>query len=407
MQELAIHLEHYKRSAVGHLQDENQREADSYTNGVDLTKAHLDYFVGDKCEGRYSKKIDEYLIGAGARREERKAKGNHGGRPRKVMVYGDNGKTIRADANVLSSLVVTISRETAEQWGAVKVRNYFEACNDYLLSKYANKVDAVVHQDEPEAGIHMHYNFVPIKDGHLNSDGLFKRQDLRQLHTELAEYLQSRGFEVERGIEGGKKKYKRTIAELKREQERLAKIGAPGHEELERILNRSRYVKAESKLFGKDIEEHVELSLKDANRLLALARVGVASALTLAEANTDKERLKAYKERAEKAEKEVLDLGVRVDTLTTDNERLKADFKARIDTAVKEAEKVGAMKFEEEHRQELKNGRLLAKVVYHSDLVDEVNRIIKEADSRSTLRDKKQQTKTKTKANTKDHGNSR
>lgn len=216
MQQLAINLKHFGRDAVYKIGQESTRHADGYANNVDASRSADNYCASTgKAVGNINhRELVEQELDKYTHIEQRKARGSHGGRPRKVRVYNDNNRAIRADANWLSGCIITLQRDTALEWGAEKVQAYFRDCSNFLERRYGHRISDVVHRDEDNP--HMHYYFVPLDErGHLNTDGLFKRTELKQLHTDLAKYLQERGYAVERGGNTGKQRYTKSIKALK------------------------------------------------------------------------------------------------------------------------------------------------------------------------------------------------
>lgn len=216
MQQVAINIKHFGSNAVYKIGQESTRHADGYANNVDASRRADNYCASTgKAVGDINhRELVEAELDKYTHIEQRKARGNHGGRPRKVRCYNDNNRAIRADANWLSGCIITLQRETALEWGAEKVQAYFRDCSEFLERRYGHKISDVVHRDEDNP--HMHYYFVPLDErGHLNTDGLFKRRELKQLHTDLAQYLQERGYEVERGGNTGKQRYTKSIKALK------------------------------------------------------------------------------------------------------------------------------------------------------------------------------------------------
>lgn len=65
----------------------------------------------------------------------------------------------------------------------------------------------------------MHVGFVPIIENSLSAKKLIDRKFLREVQEQLPSHLKSHGFEIERGIEGSKRKHKDT-KELKKELDR-------------------------------------------------------------------------------------------------------------------------------------------------------------------------------------------
>lgn len=216
MQQLAINLKHFGRDAVYKIGQESTRHADGYSNNVDASRRVDNYCAstGAAVGNINHRELVEQELDRYTHIEQRKARGSHGGRPRKVRVYNDNNRAIRADANWMSGCIITLQRDTALEWGAEKVQAYFRDCSNFLQERYGHKISDVVHRDEDNP--HMHYYFVPLDSrGHLNTDGIFKKTELKQLHTDLAKYLQERGYEVERGGNTGKQRYTKSIKQLK------------------------------------------------------------------------------------------------------------------------------------------------------------------------------------------------
>ena len=83
----------------------------------------------------------------------------------------------------------------------------------------------MVHLDEKTP--HMHFLHVPVtQDGRLNANKIYTRESLKMLQTELPRHLQSRGFDLQRGVEqepGAKKKHLNT-REFKQQQEVLRSL---------------------------------------------------------------------------------------------------------------------------------------------------------------------------------------
>lgn len=238
MQQVAINLKHFGRDAVYKIGQESTRHADGYANNVDASRRADNYCAstGEAVGNINHRELVELELDKYTHIEQRKARGSHGGRPRKVRVYNDNNRAIRADANWMSGCIITLQRETALEWGAEKVQAYFRDCSNFLEQRYGHKISDVVHRDEDNP--HMHYYFVPLDErGHLNTDGLFKRAELKQLHTDLAKYLQARGYAVERGGNTGKQRYTKSIKALKAATAEMADRQVAVYDDINRRCN--------------------------------------------------------------------------------------------------------------------------------------------------------------------------
>lgn len=378
MQELALHLEHYKKDDIAGLCAENTRTAFQYKNAVDLSLSINNYCAstgGPMLKLDYVKEVRALLLREACHEEKRKARGGRGGRPRSALVYNSTGKAVRKDANYITSIIITISRDTAEKWGPDKVKQYFRACVDYLELKYGNKIDDVVHVDEKNAGIHLHYNFVPLVGGVLNSDKLFNKITMRDLHTDLTKYLQGRGFDVIRGTDASQKGYTRNLQELKKKQERLASITSKEEKALDTICNNAHYEKASAGFLGFGEEKPARYSFeeKDAKKLVELARAGVVAGEVLASIRKNDDKIEALaKENA---------------SLRKQLEEEKASSQELLEYSIQETRK----KVLEEHASDIKNGRIIKAVFPYKDLIQQVNELVQEARKRTQERKKQEE----------------
>ena len=108
--------------------------------------------------------------------------------------------------------------------GKEETRRFFEEAAAYLTDFVGreNVISAMVHMDEKTP--HMHFLHVPVTpDGRLSANSIYTRASLKKLQTDLPIYLQSRCFEIQRGVEqkpGSAKKHLDT-REFKQQQEAL------------------------------------------------------------------------------------------------------------------------------------------------------------------------------------------
>lgn len=81
-------------------------------------------------------------------------------------------------------------------------KRFFEESKKFLTEFVGaeNVISATVHKDEKTP--HMHFLHVLVTpDGRLNANKIYTRESLKKLQTELPAYLQSKGFELQRGVE--------------------------------------------------------------------------------------------------------------------------------------------------------------------------------------------------------------
>ena len=314
MQYCAFSLAHFKRDAIYKVGSEAVREAAGYKNNVDAGRTGQNYFASSgellsyyKARGGElnHRKMVEDILDQYTHIEQRKARGTNGGRPRKVRVYNDNGKMLKSNVNWMSGFVVTLQRETVQEWGEDRAREYFKAVSDWFEKRYGNRVSDAVHMDEDNP--HMQYYFVPTKNGHLDTDGIFDRAEMRKLHNELPAYLRRLGFDVQRGVHNGKKKYVQKMDELKRKTAQHASLVIKGVDDCIDIFNNAEEKKAGfwDKVMGND-NTHYLVDKGDFLKLVDTAKVSVAA---VAEAEAEKNRADAAVREASKMN----DLRVRAD----------------------------------------------------------------------------------------------
>ena len=183
----------------------NARRSKGHTNkDIDNTRTHLNFYC-KKNEQTYIKEFDRI-------KKEYDLKGH-----------------IRSNSIILCEMMITSDNEFFDKIGLEETKRYFResykfVCNyKNLGEKYI--VSAVVHLDETVP--HMHLIYIPVvhtKDKEGNEidkicarDFWRGRDSYRQLQNAFFEYINSKGFELERGLpieETGAKHQK--IEELKK-----------------------------------------------------------------------------------------------------------------------------------------------------------------------------------------------
>lgn len=180
----------------------------------------------------------------------------------------------RKDAVAFFSVVVSASPEYFKGKTIDQIENYFEAAKDFLMDFYGpeNCVGAYVHFDEEgnrnrEASPHMHFVVAPIKDNKLCCKKIITRSSLTKLQDDLPRYLQSRGYDVKRGVVNSPR-YHVDTKNWKREE----LIKEATQEELMKALQVD--VQQEKKFFGKS--DNVVLSRNDYETIKKIADQSVA-----------------------------------------------------------------------------------------------------------------------------------
>lgn len=216
MSYFACHVEKFKSNDVRGLQIHNQRESsNSKNNDIDPYRTILNYDLHNKDKINYNKRVKE------------------------IIAEGYKGtKAIRKDATIMTSTIVTSDKGFFDKLSLKEQRRFFEEAYNFLKECYGenNIVSAVVHMDETTP--HMHLTAVPLTaDGKLSAKTIVDRKFLRHIQKAIPELLQSKGFDIERGVEGSAKghtdtndykkeqlkKFKAENQELKRQNAELRK----------------------------------------------------------------------------------------------------------------------------------------------------------------------------------------
>ena len=111
-----------------------------------------------------------------------------------------------------------------------ETRKFFQDTLEYFSEKFGtqNMAYAQVHLDETTP--HMHLGVVPMTEGKLSGKTVFNRQTLKEIQSDLPEFLKGKGFNIERGIEGSERKnlsvatYKKVVNEAKAEAEKKKSV---------------------------------------------------------------------------------------------------------------------------------------------------------------------------------------
>ena len=180
MSYFACHVEKFKSNDVRGLQIHNQRESsNSKNNDIDPYRTILNYDLHNKDKINYNQKVKEII-----------AKGYKG------------AKAIRKDATVMTSTIVTSDKGFFDKLSLDEQKKFFEETYKFLKECYGEK------------------NIVSVPltdDGKLSAKTIIDRKFLRNIQKAIPELLQSKGFDIERGVEGSAKGHTDTD-EYKREQ---------------------------------------------------------------------------------------------------------------------------------------------------------------------------------------------
>lgn len=193
----------HKSHAITAMQKHDWRErADgAYSNKmIDVARSHLNVVIyGD---GDFKTKIDNVLAENNIQKNK-----------------------IRKDAVYMCEILVGASEDFFSGWNKntplpFNKMQYFLDAFDFLKNKFGEKnvVSAVLHLDETNP--HMHFSFVPIVDNRLCAKALgLDKKGLGALHTDFHKKV-GVNYALERGVQGGGKKYVNKIDDFKRQKER-------------------------------------------------------------------------------------------------------------------------------------------------------------------------------------------
>ena len=198
---LVLHMDKFKKDAVRGIQSHNRRERESHSNpDIDYSRSVGNYDLCGNTSSKYAEAIQNRIDDL-------------------LMV-----KAVRKDAVHLCGLIVSSDTSFFTRIGKDETRRFFKEAAAYLTDFVGreNVISAMVHTDEKTP--HMHFLHVPVTpDGRLSANSIYTRASLKKLQTDLPVYLQSRGFDIQRGVEqkpGAAKKHLDT-REFKQQQEAL------------------------------------------------------------------------------------------------------------------------------------------------------------------------------------------
>ena len=200
MSTLVLHMSKFKKDAIRGIQSHNRRERESHSNpDIDYSRSAGNYDLHESASDNYAQAIQNRIDDL-------------------LMI-----KAVRKDAVHLCGLIVSSDKSFFTRIGKDETRRFFEEAAAYLTDFVGkeNVISAMVHMDEKTP--HMHFLHVPVtQDGRLSANSIYTRASLKKLQTELPGYLQSRGFDIQRGVEREFKQQQEALAGLRRESDAVA-----------------------------------------------------------------------------------------------------------------------------------------------------------------------------------------
>lgn len=182
---LVCRMQKVKKNDVKGYQIHNQRERESKTNpDINASLSHLNR---DYINAQHISYMEKWKETFESQNESKRA--------------------LRKDAVYFNEFVVGSDRDFFKDMDQSEKERFFKVSTDFFNKRYGeqNVLYSVAHFDELKgAGAHAHIAIVPMRDGKLQSKNVFDRNELKALQSELPQYLQKHGFDIERGKEGSK-----------------------------------------------------------------------------------------------------------------------------------------------------------------------------------------------------------
>ena len=311
---LVLHMDKFKKEAVRGIQSHNNRERESHSNpDIDYERSAHNYELCVQPAENYAEaiqnRIDDLLL----------------------------VKAVRKDAVHMCGLIVSSDSTFFEKLSSEDTKLFFEESKAFLTEFVGaeNVISAKVHMDEKTP--HMHFLHVPVtEDGRLNANKIYTRESLKKLQTELPRYLQSRGFDLQRGVEqepGAKKRHLNT-REFKQQQEALHSLEKEAQAVSAELEQRQR---EESAL--QERLQSIEQQALEAEKVLAeQTDIPKASMLNF------KSVLQTAQEKIELQKKALAAKGI----ITAQNEKQQAEIQSLRETVTTLNTKIGHLKNEME-----------------------------------------------------------
>ena len=341
MSYLVLHMDKFKKEAVRGIQSHNERERESHSNpDIDYERSTTNYELHDHANGNYAEavqnRIDDLLL----------------------------VKAVRKDAVHMCGLIVSSDSAFFEKLPPEETKRFFEESTAFLADFVGpeNVISAKVHMDEKTP--HMHFLHVPVtEDGRLNANKIYTRESLKMLQTELPAYLQSRGFELQRGVEqepGAAKKHLNT-REFKQQQEALHSLERQAQSmsaELEQRQREEVALLERLQSFERQARE-AEKTLSEQSEIPKASMLNYKTAMVTAQDIIERQK-KALADRA---------------ILTAKNEKQQEEIHSLRETVTTLNEKYRRSESERQQEQERSGTRLMEQMKTNNNLSDRLEKV--------------------------------
>ncbi|HLR34257.1 MAG TPA: MobV family relaxase [Tissierellales bacterium] len=202
----------------------NQRKTKNHSNpDIDTSLSELNYDLVNRTDN-YKKDIEKFI-------NENKS----------------TTRAVRKDAVLINEWIITSDRKFFENLSDEDTKEFFISAKEYFAENFGeeNIRYATVHLDESTP--HLHMGIVPFdEDKKLSAKRVFNREALRNVQEDLPKFLQEKGFDIKRGLEGSDRK-NLTVPEFKELKEKEKEI----EREIDRKKNELKAYTKENKIPNK------------------------------------------------------------------------------------------------------------------------------------------------------------
>lgn len=205
MGKCVVHMQKIKASGVRGIQSHINREHESKTNlDIDKERTKDNWHIW-QCDDM------------------------HGLIKHNIRMNASQTKTVRKDAVMLCSFIVTSDEQTMKAMSPEQQKQFFKDAEDFFSHRYGaeNIVYASIHMDETTP--HMHLGVVPIQNEKLCAKDMFNAKELKSLQTDFAQSV-GKKYGLERGVEDSHNKH---LSEMRFKAQKAAEKVA----ELEKRVN--------------------------------------------------------------------------------------------------------------------------------------------------------------------------
>lgn len=238
MSYLVCHISKYTRGSIFGLQKHEQREGENHSNKeIDINESNNNLDLLHNKKINYLKTIDSLI-------EKKKT----------------SSTPVKKNSILMVSSIISSDKKFFDNLDPKEQIRFFEENLKFYQERFGkeNVISANVHFDEITP--HMHINFVPLtSDGRLSAKDIVNRIVLKKLQNDLPEYLKTKGFNIDRGVEGNKVRHLKTLDYKKELTKKINNI--------ESIIQNAQ----KTGLFKKK----VSLDIDDYNTLINLSKDGL------------------------------------------------------------------------------------------------------------------------------------